>query len=260
MEEKKRKSSEIEFHDTREEIRRTNPELHDEIYTNRRFYKTTDKSRQYVQDWFRKNCSDGLVLDYCCGLGQNSIEIASHGAFVEGIDISEESIKTARENAKDSGLEDNTQFQVMDAEQLEFKNDTFDVIVCSGVLHHLDLERAYQELARVLKPDGEIICIEALAHNPLLNWYRRRTPHLRSPWEIDHILSVKDINSARKYFEGIDIRYFHLASLAAIPLIDRPGFNKVLRFMNLVDDVILKIPFIQRLAWQSVFFLSEPKL
>ena len=101
----------------------------------------------------------------------------------------------------------------MDAERLAFQDRSFDVIVVNGVLHHLELREAYVELARVLKKNGRIMCIEALAHNPLINLYRRKTPHLRTEWEVDHILRMRDIEIARKYFGKVRVRFFHLASL-----------------------------------------------
>jgi ubiquinone/menaquinone biosynthesis C-methylase UbiE len=61
----------------------------------------------------------------------------------------------------------------MDAEKLEFSDGAFDIVYESGVLHHLNFSKAYSEIARVLNPRGEAICIEALRHNPIIQYYRR---------------------------------------------------------------------------------------
>ena len=84
-----------------------------------------------------------------------SIELARHGAHVSAFDISDESARTARHALEEAGFGHRASVYVMDAENLAFADNTFDIIVCSGVLHHLDLERAYYELARVLKPGGK---------------------------------------------------------------------------------------------------------
>lgn len=254
-----RKDSEQSFHNVREQLRRTDPTKHDATYTNRRFYRTTGKSQSYVRDILQVKCPGKLVLDYCCGNGEMSIEMAQYGATVTGIDISDVSIETAAERAEKLGLENKPRFLVMDAENLEVQDGSYDLVLCSGVLHHLDLSRAYSELARVVKQDGVVLCIEALADNPLIQWYRRHTPHLRTPWEVDHILSSTDIHRARGYFQNVSIRYFHLASIGAIPLIGTPFFHPAMAFLNAADEVLMRVPVIRQMAWQAVFTLSSPK-
>jgi ubiquinone/menaquinone biosynthesis C-methylase UbiE len=77
----------------------------------------------------------------------------------------------------------NAQFDVMNAEELEFEDAAFDVIFGSGIIHHLDVPRAYSELARVLAPGGSAVFVEPLGHNPLIRVFRNRTPELRTPDE-----------------------------------------------------------------------------
>ena len=89
-------------------------------------------------------------------------------------------IEQAIEHARAEGLEDRLTFRVMDAEQLEFADDSFNLVCGSGVLHHLDLNRAYAEVARVLEPTGIGVFEEPLGHNPAINAYRRRTPEMRT--------------------------------------------------------------------------------
>jgi SAM-dependent methyltransferase len=148
----------------------------------------------------------------------------------------------------------------MDAEAMTFPDATFDVIVVHGVLHHLDLDRAYAELARVLKPGGHVICTEALRHNPIIQRYRRRTPHLRTAWEVDHILGKPEIERARRYFDDVRVaRFFHLATIAAVPLRGTAVFPGVLRLLEAADAVLLRIPGLKWQAWMAVFVLSRPK-
>lgn len=254
-----RKTEEAVFHDQREHDRNTlSPEAFLAKYPNKRFYRVTRSSRERVSEWMRANCPGKLALDYCCGLGGKAVQLAQHGAVVYGIDLSPIELKTAEGRAKDAGVADKITFQVMDAEQTTFADDTFDLIVCSGVLHHLDLARAYPELARIIKPDGEIICIEALAHNPLIHWYRRRTPHLRTAWEVEHILTVQDIAKAKRYFGVVRSEFYHLAAIAAVPLYNTALFLPALKALELVDAFLCRIPGVRRMAWQAIFTLSKP--
>ncbi len=256
MEERKRK--EAEFHSHRERLRKTNEEAYAEITKNKKFYTITRKSRDYIEQWLQAECRGKKVLDYCCGSGELSIKVAGYGGYVVGIDIANESIATCKQRAEELDIEGKTAFYVMDAEQMEFEDNSFDIIICSGVLHHLDVNKAFPELSRVLRPDGKIICGEALGYNPLINWYRRRTPQMRTEWEVDHILTMEEVNIARKHFSKVEINFFHLATIAAVPFRKLSIFNGILNILEKVDDFILRIPGIQKQAWQMIFILSQP--
>ena len=57
----------------------------------------------------------------------------------------------------------------------------FDAVLGKQILHHLDLGVAIPEIVRVLRPGGRAVFLEPLIHNPLLEGYRRLTPHLPQP-------------------------------------------------------------------------------
>ncbi len=255
---KEQKIEEKEFHDKLRSLKEGDSNY--DFYTsNKKFYSVARRSLSFINEWLRQRCKNKKVLDYCCGNGETSIFLAKNGAKTIGIDISGESIKNAKKKAIYEGVDKNTSFFVMDAEKLEFENNFFDTIICSGVLHHLDIKKAYLELARVLKPEGEIICNEPLKYNPLIQLYRRKTPHLRTKWETEHILRKKDMDLAKHYFNKLEIRFFHLATLAAVPFRKSRCFNFVLSTLEAVDSILLKTPFLKWMAWQVVFVLSQPK-
>lgn len=255
-----RKNKEAKFHDTLRQEKLKNDSLEFERLTsNYRFYSIARQSQNFVDDFLLKNCSGKKVLDYCCGEGKISIFLAENRADAFGIDISPVSIQTAKKEAEKKRLK-NASFFVMDAEKLEFDDDFFDLIICSGVLHHLNIGNAYQELFRVIKPEGKIICAEPLAYNPIFQLYRKRTPQLRTKWEAEHILKRKDIKLAEKYFGKVEKRFFHLFVLLAVPFRNIPFvFNPLLDFLGFIDFLILRLPLIKWWAWQIVFILSEPK-
>ncbi len=228
--------------------------------SNKKFYRITRKNRNYINSWLLERISDDKkFLDYCCGEGQFSLFLAKNGANVIGIDISDTSIRIATDGATAQGLKDKANFLIMDGENLKFDDNTFDVVVCSGVLHHLDINKAYPELARVLKLNGEIICNEPLAYNPIFQLYRKLTPHLRTEWEAKHILNKKAIDLAKKYFNRIEMRFYHLSTFIAVPFRNLPFFNFLLSFFEIVDSILLRAPFVKWLSWQIIFILSEPK-
>jgi len=255
-----RKKEEAEFHN---EVRSRKLEedinKHKYLTSNRKFYSVTRGSTRFVKSFLKRNCPERKVLDYCCGNGELTLFLAEYGAEATGIDISPVSIQNCKEKALDKQLEKNTNFLVMDAENLKFPDSYFDLIICSGVLHHLDIKKAYPELARILKPDGRIICDEPLIHNPIFQLYRKYTPHLRTEWETHHILSKNDVRLAKEYFEKVEKRFFHLAALSAVPFRNFTGFNFILSILEGIDSLLLRIPFLKWWAWQVVYILSKPK-
>jgi SAM-dependent methyltransferase len=252
-----RKLAEAKFHDKlRDPALRDNSELHARLTANRKWYKVAGQSREFTEKYLRQHCFGARALDFACGDGQHSCLMAEAGADVVGIDISETSVQNAAREAARRGLR--AQFEVMDCEAMTFPDHTFDLINVNGVLHHMDLNRAYPELARVLKPTGSVLCVEALAHNPVFQAYRRLTPHLRTEFETEHILRRRDILAARQYFDRIEWRFFHLASLMAVPLRNSRTFGPVLSALEMVDSVLLSVSPIQWWAWQVGFVLSEP--
>ena len=99
-----------------------------------------------------------FVLDIGCGVGFLTRQYANLArGRVTGIDLSPESINKAKNKAVEDGL-DNIEFAIMDAEELHFKNDAFDCIICSELLEHLlDPLKALKEMNRVVKPQGQIV-------------------------------------------------------------------------------------------------------
>lgn len=230
----------------------------DDQWANFKYYSIERKSRAYVDEWIRSRCRDKRLLDYGCGNGDDSIFAAKQGAFVVGIDISDVSIAHCRKKAVEEGVNDRTEFFVMDAETLQFEDNSFDLIIEYGVLHHLEFSAAMSEIHRVLKPSGEAICTEALAHNPLIRAYRNRTPELRTPWEVKHILRREQIRMAEKWFARVEPNFYHLATLAAVPFRKMPIFSPILSCLESLDSLLLRLPLIQWQAWQVVLELSKP--
>lgn len=268
-----RKAVEKEFHDKLRKVAddhhvtdtRWSPEMEKTIrsnplWVNMKYYAVERKSRDAVLAWYEKHTPGKVVLDYCCGNGEDGVLIAEKWADrVLGIDISEVSIENCRRLAESRGVSDRVIHEVRDAENTGLPSDSFDIITEYGSLHHLDLDKAFAEMARLLKPGGRAICQEALAHNPLIHAYRKLTPDLRTPWEVDHILRRSSLETARRYFGSVQVWHFHLVSLLAVPFRRTPLFKPVLATLEAVDGILLKIPGLRWQAWQMVFELSEPR-
>jgi SAM-dependent methyltransferase len=87
-----------------------------------------------------------------------------------------------------------------DAENTRLPAASIDRVLCSGMLHHLDLSCALPELQRILAPGGRILAVEALDYNPAIKPYHYLTPDMRTDWEKSHILNLKDVAYAGRFF------------------------------------------------------------
>ncbi len=200
-----------------------------------------------------------IILDYACGDGGVTLQAARMGsALAIGIDVSDVSIQKAAQAAAREGLGERCSFIEGDCENTGFPDNSIDVILCCGMLHHLDLTKAYPEMYRILKPGGCVFAQEALNYNPIIKLYRKFTPEMRTAWEKEHILSLKDVRAAKQYFRVGEIRYWHLTSVFAAFARGVPSrFNTVSRVLNTVDKCLLAIPGVRLLAWQFTFELFK---
>ncbi len=102
------------------------------------------------------------VLEIGCGTGYFTKELVKTGAGITAIDVSRDLINVAMRDVR----ADNVQFVIENAYALGFKDEAFDSIVGSSVLHHLNVDRALSELYRVLRPGGTIFFTEPNMLNP----------------------------------------------------------------------------------------------
>lgn len=125
----------------------------------------------FFRRW-RKEALSGLsgkVLEVGIGTGRN-LEYYPFHISVIGIDYSERMLEKARKKAADMK---NITLLLMDAEHLEFPDNSFDYIITTFVLCSVpDPVKALKEMRRVLKPSGELIAIEYVrSSNHLISWF-----------------------------------------------------------------------------------------
>jgi phosphatidylethanolamine/phosphatidyl-N-methylethanolamine N-methyltransferase len=119
----------------------------------------------------------GRLLEVGVGTGI-SLPQYSKNCQIFGIDISAPMLRKARERVTELGLDNVEGLWVMDAEHLSFPDNSFDVVVAQHVITAVpNPEATLDELARVLKPGGEIILVsrigaEAGLRRSLEHWFQ----------------------------------------------------------------------------------------
>lgn len=93
------------------------------------------------------------VLEIGVGAGTDHLQWARAGALCTGVDLTDAAIETTRRRLSLYGF--SSELKRIDAEQLPFADDTFDVVYSWGVIHHSEFpEEIIKEINRVLKKNG----------------------------------------------------------------------------------------------------------
>ena len=120
----------------------------------------------------------GRILEVGVGTGISLPDYAPRNRIV-GVDISEAMLGKARERVEGARLQHVEALEVMDAERLDFPDESFDVVVAQYVVTAVpNPEAALSEFARVLKPGGEIILLSRVGAEA---GARRTVEHLIAP-------------------------------------------------------------------------------
>lgn len=107
------------------------------------------------------------ILDVGCGIGGSSLYLAKKfGARVTGITLSPVQADRAKERARGAGLESTTAFQVANALDMPFDDNSFDLLWSLESGEHMpDKAKFLQECYRVLKPGGKMVFV-TWCHRP----------------------------------------------------------------------------------------------
>lgn len=107
------------------------------------------------------------ILDIGCGKGVTACYLAQkYDCEVIGVDLSGRMVEYARKAARRKGLANRVSFRRVDACNLPFEDESFDIVLaeCKTVL--LDKEKAFPEFLRVLKSNGYVGDLEMIWRKP----------------------------------------------------------------------------------------------
>lgn len=204
--------------------------------------------------------SGKAVLEYGCGEGWITRDLAQQGAMVSAFDISAEAVHRTREVLVSAGVSDRCSIAQMGAERLDYPDESFDMAIGFAILHHLDIRLAIDELFRVLKPGGVAYFAEPLGSNPLINLYRRLTPQYRT--EDEEPLDLKALAPLLARFRHVEHTDYYVTALAAVALAYLPFGRRLYpavnrQLMKLDDQLLQRFPRLGRLAWYTILTLKK---
>ncbi|HVB03099.1 MAG TPA: methyltransferase domain-containing protein [Chitinophagaceae bacterium] len=195
----------------------------------------------------------GIVLDVGCGNGVISRHLGRQGFQVLGIDVSEKAISKARE----LNTQPKVNFEVMSAEQLAATGMTYDAVVCSEVLEHLqDPASLLNILHSTLKDGGKLIVTVPNGRGPREALVTRPVLHMRSSdnylWQL-----LKRLKKALGYqgstvqssADNLDhVQFFSKNDLYSM---SRTHQFRITRFgkANFIEDVFPFSWFTRRIPW-----------
>jgi SAM-dependent methyltransferase len=175
---------------------------------------------------------DAVVLEMGCGTGQLSLFLASADRSVIGADLSRPSLELARDAATRYGVR-SVDFIETDLQAPGLRRGAFDVVICSGVLHHTPDPRAsFAAVAQLARPGGVVVIglYNAYARVPLrvrrglarltgFRWIpwdpvlrdRRGEPARRQAWLRDQYQHVEEhrhtLREVQRWFRENGVEY-----------------------------------------------------
>lgn len=205
------------------------------------------------------------LLDLGCGAGENSVYFALKGARCVAADYSPGMVDVAQRLAARNGVA--VEGAVVNAMDIDFPDNTFDVVYASNLLHHIpDPRLAIREMHRVLKPGGKACFWDPLKHNPVINVYRRMATKVRT--EDETPLDIRLVDFVRSHFSHTTYDTFWLATLwifLRFYLIEKVNPNEERYWKKIIieharlerdylrlekiDRVLKTLPLMKRFAW-----------
>ena len=203
-----------------------------------KFYWATDLDTEAHKEETFKVIKNKNILEIGCASGYDATNYTEYANSYVGLDISNEAIN----NCKALELK-NAEFICVDGHILPVGDQTLDYVIVTSLLHHLDIEKSFSEIARVLKHDGSLIFLEPLGTNPLFQIYRFLTPKARTVDE--RPFTFGDLSLMQSYFVFKEVRWFGFLNILSA-YIRIEGIRKLLTSI----DRVLSKTFLKYFFWQ----------
>lgn len=219
-----------------------------------KYYWAVDHAYDRYKRLVQELSEDADIFELGCAKGENVFANPVKFRSASGIDISDVAIKIGNDQASAQGA-DNVHFLVGDAENIDLPAESLDLVYGSGIIHHLDVDRAARECHRLLRRGGKAVFWEPLGHNPAINLYRYLTPNART--EDEHPLLKSDIRNLASVFENVSLEFFGLTTLASVPFRNVPSLHWTRDMGIAIDKFLLALPAVRWMSWFVIIKLEK---
>ncbi len=195
------------------------------------------------------------VLDYGTGDGLSATVLARLKGEIFAFDIAFGNAVVSARRARANRVGGQVHLQEMAAESLGYRNESFDAIYGNAILHHVDLDLAGKEIARVLRPGGIAVFSEPWGGNPILEFVRKRIRYRgKDRTEDEEPIRHKDIEILRKNFPWIELRGYQLFSMIRRQV----GWRVIIALLEMIDRILLRVfPGLQRYGRYTVIVMRK---
>ena len=194
------------------------------------------------------------IVDLGCGTGTFTKKLSSISNNVYGCDISPKSVKLAK------NFYPEINFSIEDIENLSFKNDFFDVVILSGVLHHFDnFYKPLKEAKRILKNGGLLFSYDPNLNNPFFWIYRRKKSWFYSNEGVtdnEEPLTIDKIKNVMKSCDFKDIEVYGISNMP-YEYIENKKLSLLLPLYNFIDRCLDIVPFVKKII--GSFLITKVK-
>ena len=225
------------------------------MYERRRLYLAA------LDFLLKENLAGKTVLDYGCGLGEWGTLMATEGANVTLLDLSNAAIQIGLRRARASGVADRVRGCARDANDLScFSDGEFELVFACAALHHtLKYPAALQELCRVIRPGGTLLLVETYGNNRILNLLRRThwiTAGQPAEAGEDIIIGTTELALLSGYFSRVSVYPLNLTAMAKRFFrghFQHSSARMAVHIFEAVDRGILGIcPFLSRYCGEAI--------
>ena len=197
-------------------------------------FKRRFEENHFDMEYFKgKKC-----LDLGCGGGRYSIALSLLGAeHVTGVDVSETGIADAKMRAEKLNIT-NADFVVYEGDILPFEDETFDCVIWSGVLMHMENpELAMQEVSRIVKKGGMIYMLVYATGGvrwPMVNQLRNLSRFITlEKMDLAFKTSGLDVSKRRTYLDDLYVPLIDFYTFERLnALLKKNGFENVTRWQK----------------------------
>lgn len=133
-----------------------------------------------IDKWWRRKAINGLtpcheLLDVAIGTADLSLEVLRQqkAQHITGLDLSQEMMRIGQQKVTKKGLQEHVRFDLGSAQEMPYDDASFDAVTCAyGVRNFSRLDAGLSEMARVLRPGGQLVILEfSYPTNPIVRFF-----------------------------------------------------------------------------------------